>query len=115
MKKFLITIGILFVAALATKDTIDRFNELNKVTINTPSQLEMRTPSNQNPGQRQRDFKTERLRDKQSNPSYNTNPNNNANNFDNFNRNRDRNNIRQYLQKRTNNSSNISPKFNGEH
>ncbi len=114
MKKFLITIGIVLVAALATKNTIDKFNEFDKITINTPAQLEMRTPASQNPGQRQQDLKTERQRNYQSNPSYNSNPNNNSNNFDNYNRNKDRNNIRQYLDKRSQNPRSNSLRFNGE-
>ena len=97
LKNLLITLGITIVALLALNDTLNHFKENNDVAITTPAQMEMRTPSKQNPGQRSTDIHTERIRNRESNPAFNTNPNNNANTFDNYNRNRDRDNLRQYF------------------
>ena len=99
MKKIFIVSGIIVVAAMAISDTVSHFNEIKDVAIVTPAQENMRTPSNQNPGQLQRDMQTSRIRNRQSDPDWNRNPNNNANRFDNFNRNRDRDNKRQYFDK----------------
>ena len=99
LKNLLIALGIIMVALLAINDTISHFKENSGIAITTPAQMEMRTPSKQNPGQRSTDIHTEKLRNRESNPSFNTNPNNNANTFDNFNRNRDRDNMRQYFDK----------------
>jgi len=97
LKNLLIALGITIVALLALNDTISYFNSNNDIAVTTPAQMEMRTPAKQNPGQRSTDINTERLRNRESNPEFNTNPNNNANTFDNFNRNRDRDNMRQYF------------------
>ena len=97
MKKILITSGIALIAAMAISDTISHFKETDDVAIVTPAQENMRTPSNQNPGQIQRDMQTQKLRNNQSDPAWNKNPNNNSNRFDNYNRNRDRDNMRQYM------------------
>lgn len=99
LKNLLVALGIIIVALLAVNDTISHYKDNADVAITTPAQMEMRTPSKQNPGQRSTDIHTERIRNRESNPAFNTNPNNNANTFDNFNRNRDRDNIRQYFDK----------------
>jgi hypothetical protein len=97
MKKFLIFLGIMFVASLAVKDTIDRFKELDNVAV-TPSQLQMRTPAQQNTGQSQFDVQTQKLRNRNSDRYWDNNPNNYGNRFDNFNRNpsRDQNRLKDY-------------------
>ena len=97
MGKILITIGIILVAAMAISDTISHYKEINDVAIVTPAQENMRTPSNQNPGQIQRDMQTQRIRNRQSDPAWSQNPNNYSDKFDNFIRNRDRDNMRQYM------------------
>ena len=91
--------GIIIVLMLAISDTVKHFNEKQDVAIVTPAQQNMRTPSNQNPGQIPRDLQTSKIRNRQSDPAWSKNPNNNANTFDNFNRNRDRDNMRQYFDK----------------
>ena len=98
LKNLLVALGITVVALLALNDTLNHFKESDDVAITTPAQLEMRTPAKQNPGQRSGDIHTERLRNRENMPEFNTNPNNNTNKFDNFNRNRDRDNIRQYFE-----------------
>ena len=97
MKNILIALGIILVAAMAINQTINHIKEIQDIAIVTPAQENMRTPSNQNPGQIQRDMQTQKLRNNQSDPAWNKNPNNNSNKFDNYNRNRDRDNMRQYM------------------
>ena len=89
MKKLLITLGIIFVAALAAKDTINKFKELGDIAV-TPSQLQMRTPAMQNTGQSQFDTQTQRLRNRNSDNNWDSNPNNYVDRIDNFNRNQTR-------------------------
>ncbi len=44
MQRFLIILGIIAVGYLAVNDTIDRFKELDRITVNTtPSQEEMKS------------------------------------------------------------------------
>ena len=102
MKKILIFLGITLIGAMAVQDTIQNFKDQKDIAITTPAQQNMRTPSNQNPGQIPRDMQTQRMRNNQSNPQWNKNPNNYSNKFDNFNRNRDRDNMRQYMDREDN-------------
>ncbi len=101
MKKILISIGIILVAALAIDDTMDRFKELDNMAINTPAQFEMRTPAKQTTGQMQRDKQTENKRNWESNRHWDNNPNNNSSRYDNYNRNpkRSQNRLREYFEK----------------
>lgn len=90
MRNFLVFLGIIFVAWLAISDTISHFEEVENLSIITPAQQEMRQPARQNPGQRSVDIQTEKIRNRETNSRYDTNPNNNSNRFDNFNRNKQR-------------------------
>ena len=107
LKNLLIALGITIVALLALNDTLNHFKETENVAITTPAQMEMRTPAKQNPGQRSTDIHTEKIRNRENEPDFNTNPNNNANKFDNFNRNRNRDNIRQYFNKPNRNTKDM--------
>lgn len=42
MKNCLIVLGIIFVAYLAITDTMKRFEELDNISVTTPSQIEMK-------------------------------------------------------------------------
>ena len=90
MKKTLITIGILLVAWIAAKDTLEKFKEIDKVSIYTPAQWGMRQPAQQNPGQRQYDIKTQQNKNDNYNKMWDNNNSNNGNTLDNYNRNPDR-------------------------
>ena len=90
MKKFLITIGIILVAGIATKDTVERFKELDKISVNTPVQWEMRQPAQQQTGQRQSDIQTQNKKRFEDNKVFDENRNPNGNTLDNYNRNPDR-------------------------
>ena len=91
MKKFLITIGIILVAGIATKDTVERFKELDKISINTPVQWEVRQPAQQQTGQSQSDIQTQSKKRFEENKVFNDNRNPDGNTLDNYNRNPDRN------------------------
>ncbi len=43
MRNFLIFLGITVVGYLAVIDTIDRFNELDRIVVTTPAQIEMKS------------------------------------------------------------------------
>ncbi len=100
MRKFLIFLGVVFVASLAVNDTIERFKELDNVAV-TPSQLQMRTPSQQNTGQSQFDVQTQKLRNRDTDRYWDNNPNNYGSRFDNYNRNqtREQNRLKDYTPK----------------
>jgi len=103
MEKFFVYLGIIVVLLLAINDTIKTYKSTESIAITTPAQENMRTPSRQNPGQRQMDIETIKLRNRQSDQDWSKNPNNNSNKNDNFNRNRDRSNLRQYLKQNSQN------------
>ena len=42
MKNYLIILGIIFVTYLAITDTMKRFEELDNISVSTPSQIEMK-------------------------------------------------------------------------
>lgn len=42
MKNYLIILGIIFVTYLAITDTMKRFEELDNISVTTPSQIEMK-------------------------------------------------------------------------
>ena len=91
MKKIFITIGILFVASLAIKDTFDRFKELDMISvIQTPAQIQMRQPAQQQTGQRQRDIQTQNRKRFDNNNLLDNSRNSNGNSLDNYNRNPNR-------------------------
>ena len=88
MKKILIISGILLVAGIATKDTIEIFKELDKISVYTPAQWGMRQPAQQNPGQRQTNIQTQQNRNENYNKIWNNNNSNsnNGNILDNYNK-----------------------------
>ena len=90
MKKILIITGILLVTGIATKDTIEIFKELDKISVYTPAQWGMRQPAQQNPGQRQTDIQTQQNRNENYNKMWNNNNSNNENRIDNYNKNPNR-------------------------
>ena len=104
MKNILIIFGVVLVAVLAMKDTYDRFQEINHISVITPAQQEMRLPAQQNPGQSQSDIQSQRRRNKDSNRHWDNSTSKSTNNIDNYNRNpqRGQSSLRKFFNKKQN-------------
>jgi hypothetical protein len=87
MKKIVLITGIFLVAGIATKDTIEIFKELDKISVQTPAQWGMRQPAQQNPGQMQIDIQTRQNRNKNYNKIWDNNNSYDRNSLDNYNKN----------------------------